>query len=176
MLSGLPKKSLKVAHLNICSLRNKVNDVQDFIVLNSVHILAISETHLDHTFSDSFVAIPGFNVYRRDRNCFGGGVAFYVQDQIPVKVREDIMPVEVEVLWLQVHLPQQKDMLVGCCYRPPNAHISYMDNISNMLDKVCDLNVEVILTGDLNVDWLSSKCSLKLRLTNIANMCGLKNR
>lgn len=51
------------------------------------------------------------------------------------------MPEEVEVLWPQVHIPLQKDMLVGCCDRPPNVNISYMDKISDMLDKVYDLNV-----------------------------------
>lgn len=33
---------------------------------------------------------------------------FYVQDQIPVKVQELMMPEEDEMLWLQVHIPYQK--------------------------------------------------------------------
>lgn len=173
-IAGLPKKGLKVAHLNICSLRNKINDIEELLTSNSVHILAISETHLDESFSNAMMSISGFNMYRRDRNCHGGGVAFYVQDHIPVKVREDLEPTDIEIRWLQIHLPYQKDILIGCCYRPPSANIGYMDEVNSMLDQVYDLSMEVILTGDLNVDWLLPHCPLKQRLMNIANSCSFK--
>jgi hypothetical protein len=48
--------------------------------------LAISETHLDNSF-DTSVAIQGYNIYRRDRNAYGGGVAVYFQSHIPVMLR-----------------------------------------------------------------------------------------
>ena len=91
----LPKKSLKIAQLNICSLRNEVHEITDLLVLNSINILAISETHLDDTFADEAVGIQGYNLYTKDRNRYGGGVAFYVQNHLPVKVREDIMNDEI---------------------------------------------------------------------------------
>ncbi len=50
------------------------------------------------------LSISGYNLYRRDRNKYGG-VAFYVQNHISVKVRDDMCN-EVEVLWLQVNLPK----------------------------------------------------------------------
>ena len=87
----LPKTSLKIAQLNICSLRNKVHDITDVLVLNSINILAISETHLDDIFEDEALGIQGYNLYRKDRNRYGGGDTFYVQNHLPVKVREDIM-------------------------------------------------------------------------------------
>ena len=109
----LPKKSLKIAQLNICSLRNKVHEITDLLVLNSINILAISETHLDDTFEDEAVGIQGYNLYTKDRNRYGGGVAFYVQNHLPVKVRKDIMYDEIEVLSLQVNLPHIKTYLGG---------------------------------------------------------------
>ena len=66
-----------------------------------IHLLAVSETHLDGTFSDAAVGIQGYSVYRRDRNAHGGGVAMYVQNQIPAKVRYDLMYAHIEVLWMQ---------------------------------------------------------------------------
>ena len=50
------------------------------------HIL-ISETHLDNTFDDTVVAIYGYNIYRKYRNANKGGVAVYIQNHIPVKLR-----------------------------------------------------------------------------------------
>ena len=67
-------------------------------------ILTISETHLDNTFYDTVVAIHGYNIYRKDRNAKGGGVAVYIQNHIHVKFRDDLMLNTVEVIWLQVHL------------------------------------------------------------------------
>jgi hypothetical protein len=40
----------------------------------------------------------------------------------------------VEVIWLQVHLPHLKPILVGNCYRPPSVNSQYLDNICEMLD------------------------------------------
>ena len=41
----------------------------------SIHIIAISKTHLDNSFDDTAVAIQGYNIYRRDRYAYGGGIA-----------------------------------------------------------------------------------------------------
>lgn len=43
----LINKGLRIAHLNVCSLKNKVQDILETLINNNLHILAISETHLD---------------------------------------------------------------------------------------------------------------------------------
>ena len=66
---------LKIAHFNICGLiRNKVCEINNLLVTNNIHVLTISETHLDNTFDDTVVAIQGYNIYRKDRNANVGGV------------------------------------------------------------------------------------------------------
>ena len=49
-------------------------------------------------FDDTAVAIQGYNICRRDRNAYGGGVAVYIQSHIPVMLREDLMSSVIEVL------------------------------------------------------------------------------
>ena len=44
-------------------------------------------------------------MYRKYRNAIGGADAVYIQNHIPVKIREDVMLNTVEVIWLHVHLP-----------------------------------------------------------------------
>ena len=34
-----PRKVLKIAHINICSLRNKVHEVNNLLVTDDIHIL-----------------------------------------------------------------------------------------------------------------------------------------
>lgn len=48
------------------------------------------------------------------RNVHGGGVAMYIQNQIPTKVRYDLMFADIEVLWIQINSPPLKPLLIGC--------------------------------------------------------------
>jgi hypothetical protein len=111
------RKVPKIAYVKICSLRNKVHEINNLLLTDDIHILTISETHLDNTFDDTVVAIQGYNVYTKDRNGNGGGFAVYIQNHIPEKLRGS----HVKYCWLQVHLPHLKPILVGSCYRPPSA-------------------------------------------------------
>ena len=83
------------------------------------------------------------------------------------------MPADIEVLWLQINLSHLKPLLVRCCYRPPNAKLIYLDKLSGMLDKVCDLDNEIYFLGDLNIDWSMLHCALKQKLQAINNACEL---
>jgi hypothetical protein len=120
---------LNIAHVNICSLKNKVHEINNLLVTEDIHILTISETHLDNIFDDTVVAIHGYNIYRKDRNAKGGGVAVVIQNHIPVMLRVDLMLNTVEVICPQVHLPHLKLILVGSCYKPPSANNQYLDNV-----------------------------------------------
>lgn len=173
MDKALSNKGLNVAHLNICSLRNKIHDIAELLENYNLNILAISETHLDETINNSLLHINGYSLYRHDRNLYGGGVAFYVQDQLPVRIREDLGCIGVEALWLEVQLPHIRPIMIGCCYRPPNAPIVCLDRICYMLDRACDLNREIFFLGDLNIDWGSENCPLKSKLESIAVTCNL---
>lgn len=172
--STLPKKGLRMAHLNICSLRYKIPDISGILMEQNLHILAyISETHLDSTINNSVLNIDGYNIYRLDRNINGGGVAFYVQSHLPVRVREDLGSIGVEVIWLQIQLPHLKPVLIGCCYRPPNTTVTYLEQICEMLDRVCDGHYEIYFMGDLNIDWGSRNCALRKKLFSLAEICNL---
>ena len=146
----LPRKELKIAHINICSLRNKVNEINNLLTSNNIPILAISVAHLGNSFDDTAVAIQGHNIYRRDRNAYGGGVAVYIQSHNPVMLRVECYASVIEVLWLQVHLAHLMPFILQCCCRPPSANSGYQNNMCEMLDSVCDVNREVYFLGDLN--------------------------
>ena len=169
----LPKKGLKVAHLNICSLKNKVIELRKIMSENDLHIVAISETHLDDSIDNTEVSIQGHNIIRRDRNIHGGGVAFFVQYHIPFKRRGDFELPDVEAIWIQVHLPHIKPLLVCCCYRPPASDAAYLGKICTMLQKVSDTDREIYFLGDVNVDWLSKNCPMKRKLNDTATVCNL---
>ena len=166
-------KGLVLGHINVSSLRNKTHELYSFIQSNKIDILAVCETHLDSSFADGEVTVDGFSIYRKDRNEFGGGVALLIRDHFPAKLRLDLMDNDIEAIWLQVHLPHLKPILVGCCYRAPSAKVECLHDICAMMDKASEENREMYVLGDYNVDWLSNKCPSKNILKSNADTCGL---
>ena len=69
-------------HLDITSLRTKFDSLK-FLVKNSLDFFMISETKLDETFPKGQFLMDGFTLpYRMDRNTNGGGITFYVREDI----------------------------------------------------------------------------------------------
>ena len=90
-----------IAHLNINSIRNKIDmfstivrnkiDMFSTMVRNKIDILCITETKLDDTFPLSNFLISGFSPpYRLDRSSKGGGILVYVRSDIPSKELKSI--------------------------------------------------------------------------------------
>ena len=77
-------KNVIIVHLNVNSLRNKIL-APEALIRNKVDIYLFSETILDETFSNQQFKIYGSKLYWRDRNKHGGGVTFYVNENIPCK-------------------------------------------------------------------------------------------
>ena len=90
-----------------------------------VSILAVSETWLGPSIPDCMVTIPGFQPpLRRDRNENGGGVCFYIHNNLSYVRRDDLENCELELIWIEVS-DGSATVLVGCCYRPPDSLKSF---------------------------------------------------
>ena len=66
-------KNIIIGHLNINSLRNKLDFTKD-IFGNNIDILLLSETKLDSSYPASQFYIDGFRTFRKDRDQNGGGL------------------------------------------------------------------------------------------------------
>lgn len=53
----LPKRGLRIAHLNVCSFKFKVGKLSSILSENILFIIGISETYLDDTMCDAEVKI-----------------------------------------------------------------------------------------------------------------------
>ena len=59
--------SLVIAHINIRSMRNKVDELQLLLKRLSIDRMCVSETWLDDTITDNTVNIAGYDIIRCDR-------------------------------------------------------------------------------------------------------------
>lgn len=84
---------------NVRSLPKKVDEIQQIAELNSAGAICITESWLSTDIPDSCVAIPAFNLFRKDRiNTTGGGVCIYLDRKILCKLLQSSDQDEVESL------------------------------------------------------------------------------
>lgn len=92
--------NLKIGHLNVRSLKNRDHFllVKDTILQNKFDVLTLSETWLNSSITNLELEIPGYNLYRIDRNSkTGGGVGVYVLQTYKVKVFDNLSNISVVV-------------------------------------------------------------------------------
>ena len=84
------KKGLHLIHVNARSLRNKLSDMTSIARKTNASIIAVSETWLDDTMTNNEINIPDYNIIRKDRDQYGGGVCIFVRDNLPFNVRNNL--------------------------------------------------------------------------------------
>ena len=75
-------KGLRIDHLNIHSLRNKLDELRLFCNEYKPHVLSLNETWLDENISDDELHLTAYNIIRSDRDSFEGGVAIYIYEHL----------------------------------------------------------------------------------------------
>ena len=88
-LRALRKKNLNkliIAHLNVNSLRNKLEFLKEQI-WDNIDILMISETKIDASFPMGQFLLNGCSThFRLVHNAHGGGILLYLREDIPSKL------------------------------------------------------------------------------------------
>lgn len=121
-----------------------------------VDIAIVTETHLKKKHADNFVDIPGYLMFRRDRvGRRGGGVAIYVNSQMPASVwTAPGDSSDFELLWILVSA-NVRDVVVGALYHPPKpkydvtAFLSYIETCVDAVELAFP-TASIILAGDFN--------------------------
>ena len=119
---------LILGHLNIKSVRNKFEALK-FLIGNNIDILLISETKLDHSFPSTQFLIKGSSAsYRFDRNSKGGGLLFYIREDIPSKILTYNSNCDIETLLAEISLSKRNWLLNGS-YNPTKSQIVIILNV-----------------------------------------------
>ena len=150
-------KDLRVAHLNMCSLRYKIDELRLLQRICGFDILGISETHLDSSVPDNFLQIDGLQLIRRDRTkCKGGGVALYYADHLTAVHRKDLLVKDIEAIWIQVKFPVHTT-LFSVVYRSELETPNFFENFHGVLEKAWLKTDSIFVLGDLNCCMLEAQ-------------------
>ena len=131
---------------NVNSLINKTRYINDFLLINDIDILAVTETWLTSSIPNSFVNIHNYDLVRTDTtgSVMKHGVCLYVKNGIHF-VSVDISCPNVHAIFL----PTFKIYIVAV-YRPPSYTVA--EN-AKLIDFIADFgnDKEVIFLGDFNL-------------------------
>ena len=106
-------KNIIQGHLNVNFLRNKIEAVEK-LMRNKIDISLFSETELDETFINQHFKISGYEMFRRDRTKHGGGIMFFINENIPCKpVNVEGLPNDCEVTLIQVSIKSRKWLCIS---------------------------------------------------------------
>jgi len=119
-------------------------------------VIVLSETWLSKSYSDKAIFVKGYNVFRINHPRNGGGVAIYYKFKFNVYVLlSKSLSKQFELLAINLKVSNGLSVTVVACYRPP---LAIAETLSSLTQLLVGLNYnEIILTGDLNWDWLNSK-------------------
>ena len=153
---GPCRSDLSICHVNIRSIRNqsKVDHIACALA-DKFKIITLSETWLHSTCDTSHLLLQNFQQpFRRDRenNSGYGGVLAWVANDIAAKRRPDLEVFDLEAMWLEIRLKNNKCLLC-VVYKPPNANYDFWTLFQESIDKAKETNVtNLVITGDLNSD------------------------
>ena len=116
---------IKIGHLNIQSITNKIDILVDFLTRNSIKNFSLNETWLK---SSKRLKIPNYVIHRNDRlgDTDGGGVCICVHKDIPSIDLTRLSDPKVECVIIKIPniLQNKKDLILVSYYNPPELKVS----------------------------------------------------
>ena len=105
-------KNVIFEHLNLSSLQNKFFSISE-LIKGEVDIFLINQSKVDESFTNNQFAMSGYKFIRRDRNKFGGGIAFYITDQLTSLIIAIKISSDIEILTIEITISEKKILVAG---------------------------------------------------------------
>ena len=121
-----------------------------------IDLIAFNETRLDSSITNGTIHLNDYDLIRKDRSRNGGGVCIYLRSSINYKIRDDLVPSELEAVCVEIIKPHSKSFLVSTVYGPPSAPAEFFDHFETLNKVIDNEDEEMYILGDLNCDTLKT--------------------
>ena len=121
------------------------------MIKGKVNIFLINETKRHESFPSNQFAMSGYKFIKRDRNKFGGGIAFYITDQLPSLTLKIENRSDIEILTIEITIRKNKILVAGI-YKPPNpSETDFTTNLETIISMLSNNYEKLIHMGDFNM-------------------------
>jgi hypothetical protein len=122
-----------------------------------VDLLFIAETKLDQSFNDNLFQIDGYKLFRRDRNCHGGGIMALVNTDFPSRRKGNLESENMENISIEVYINDKKLLIMGIYKAPSMSDNDFSTYFIKNIDECIRYYENIILLGDLNFDMVNNQ-------------------
>ena len=150
MASPLRAKGAHFAHLNTRSLWGKFETFKILLEDSNLACCMLSETWLNKQLPNNLLHVPGYFLYRSDRNFTnvnslniktGGGLAMYIKDDYAATDSNiganNLSNPNLETQWLIMNKEGNKKTIIINIYRSPNGNITdFFESMQIQLQEV----------------------------------------
>jgi exonuclease III len=160
---------LLIMSANVNSLRSKINELRVISTANRPNIIALQETKLSDKITSTTLMLPGYTLFRKDRNENGGGVALFVDDKL--KPKEITVGIESGLEMVAVRCKSEKsNFIIASIYKPPIITNSvFIEWLSNFIATLGNEKDCLIFAGDTNI------CALQTEFRPLEDLCKQMN-
>ena len=185
ILQGI--RGVHIGHINMRSLFPKIDLFRHLIEQSNIAVCGVSETWLNEMITSELVKINGFRFARHDRTWTnrdkteakkGGGLGIFIRDDITFSEHElrsiNRSSKDVEGQWVMLSPNYQKKIIIGNLYRPPMGNFdAFIEYLAACLEYIKSYkNVDFIIMGDMNVNYLDNNCPKTKQLKSWAKLSG----
>ena len=157
--------SFGLFHVNIASLNKHFDDLHKLLsrLKFDFDVIGISEHKIGKDSEPTNnISLPGYDEFIFEpTETTHGGTGFYIKNGLDYIPRDDLKlntPSFVEAMFVEIIIPDRKNLIVGCIYRHPSESIREFSNdyLEPILSKISKEKKECALMGDFNVDLITS--------------------
>ena len=167
---------LKVLHLNVRSLPDKIHHIDDLLRTlkqrkYEIDLILLCETFITdkNLYRCSLSNYAFEEIHRKTK--IGGGVGIFINKKLKYKLRSDLSIFDegiFESVFVEV-FSKNRNIVTGEIYRIPNtSEKTFMDNYSIITEKINSENKDIIIGTDQNLDFL--KCEVHTNTANFLNL------
>lgn len=145
-------KYMSIAHININSIWNKIEEVGLLLNEGRFHFFTISETKLDSTYNSFHLQHPHYRMLRRDWKKGGGALLVYIRSSVSAYRGSKLEPTDMESICIDVKCHNNSRYIALACYRAPteNKPTDFLPSLYSAAESFYNIRNELLIIGDLN--------------------------
>ena len=120
------------------------------LLTHNLDVLIINEMKLDVSFPNAQFQINSYKCLHKDKNIFGGGLYFYINEEIPSKQIHTKLLKGLESICMEMNLRKRKWLVIGI-YKPPHSYSMFIEGLSNQLNYIHTSYDNILLLVDFNM-------------------------
>ena len=162
------KKQFKIAHINVNSIRYKIEPFKEVLNESIFDVLTIQETKIDESFPDNQFHVPMYRLYRQDFKHNEGGIMMYIRNDFPQYRRSDIERFSInnndgriEILAVEVSINKEKWIFISIYKQPKVKMNTIVTCIDNIMLELSHTDFNIVLLGDFNVNMFNQNNPFK---------------